>query len=66
MKAVCTPDIYKQIVLILSCLSISAEYRPQGRIGLYYQAQAPYRSLRTSYGVNTRQICSSRSHKYNV
>ena len=32
----------------------------------YFQAQALYLSLRTSYDVNTRQICSSKSHKHNL
>ena len=46
---------------MLSHLSDSA----QGRRGSYFQAQALYLSLRTSYGVNTRQIFSSKSHKHN-
>ena len=54
--------IYKLIALILLCLSDSA----QGRRGSYFQAQALYLSLRTSYGVNTREIFSSRSHKHNL
>ena len=49
------------VVAILSCFSDSA----QGRRGSYFLAQAPYLSLRTSWGVNTRQICSSKSHKHN-
>ena len=43
----CTSIIYKQIVLILSCLSESAQGRK------CFQAQSLYLSLRTSY-VNTR------------
>ena len=57
----CTSDIYKQIALILSCLNGST----QGRRGSYIQAKALYLSLRTSKGLNTRQICSSRRHKQN-
>ena len=49
------------MVLILSHLSDSA----QGRRGLYFQAQALYLSLRTRYGFDTRQICSSWNHKHN-
>ena len=45
------------LVLILSRLSDSAP----GKRGSYFQAQALYLSLRTSKGVNTRQICSARS-----
>ena len=62
IRQYCTSDIYKQIILILSRLSDSAP----GKRGSYFQAQALYLSLRTSYGVNTRQICSSRSHKHNL
>ena len=40
----CTPDIYKQIVLILSCLSDSVP----GRRGSYFQTQTLYLFLRTS------------------
>ena len=54
----CTSDIYKQMFLFLSHSSDSV----QGRRGSYFQAQALYLSLRTSYGVNTRQICSARIH----
>ena len=42
--------IYKNIVLILSQLSDSA----QGKGGSYFQAQALYLSLGTRQGVNTR------------
>ena len=50
------------MALILSHLSNSA----QGRRGSYFHAQALYLSLRTSYGVNTGQICSSKGHKHNL
>ena len=45
----------------MSCLSDSV----QGRRGSYFQAQAIYLSLGTRKGVNTRQMCSSTSHKHN-
>ena len=46
----------------MSCLSDPA---PDKR-GLYFKAQALYLRLRTSKGVNTRQICSARNHKHNL
>ena len=36
-----------------------------GRRGSYFQAQALYLSFGTSYGGNSRGMCSSRSHKHN-
>ena len=53
-------DIYKQIVSILSCPSDSV----QGRRDSYFRAKTLYLSLRTSEGVNNRQICCSKSHEH--
>ena len=38
----------------------------QSRRGSYFEPQALYFSLRTSLSVDTRPICSSRSHKHNL